>query len=284
MMVLGLTAFGQKQKSKAELLKELSALLKTNTAEDNARSYEIGKEYVARFGTEKDENTAKVKKFVEDYRLDQFYKAVDAKKAAEAFALGKEIVASQPENASVQMNLAYAGFNAVSAGDKSYAPLTVTYATKTIELIDAGKGPQNFAPFASKDDTLAWMNYFCSSALQDTDLKAAATYMWKATKYESSIRSTLEPYYFVAYYYEQVYTKLSNEKSEKARVDKAVDLLLESYARAVRAAETSKNPKLADVKARFEQIYKFRKGTDLLMKEFIDITIASPMPDPSSFN
>ncbi|MBL8181805.1 MAG: hypothetical protein JNL64_09320 [Blastocatellia bacterium] len=284
MAALGLTAFGQKQKSKNDLLKELSVLLKSNTPEDDAKSYVIAKEYISRFGEEKDENTTKVKKFAEDYRQSSFLKAVDAKKIADAESFGKEILAVQPENTAVVINLAYAAFNATAAGDKAYAPMVVTYSKRAIELIEAGKLPPNFSPFTAKDDTLAWLNYFNASALQSTDLKSAAGYMWKATKYESNIRKTIEPFFFVAYYYEQVYEKLTKENADKARIEKCVDLMLDAYARSVRMAETTKDPKLNEAKSRFEQIYKFRKGTDQLMKEFIDITLSAPMPDPTSFN
>ncbi|HMT07978.1 MAG TPA: hypothetical protein PKA82_08240 [Pyrinomonadaceae bacterium] len=279
-----MTAIAQKQRSKNDLIKEMAALMKANTPADLAKSYEIGKEYIARFGTEKDENTAKVKKFVEEYRLDAFYKAVDAKKAADAFSFGKDIIADQPENVSVLMNLGYAGFNAIAAGDKSYSSLIVTYSDKATELISAGKAPQSFAPFATKDEALAWLAYFSASALQGTDMKTAASYMWKTTKYDSSIRKSIEPYYFVAAYYEQVYSKLSKDNAEKARVDGAIDLMLDAYARAFKIAEDTKDPKLAEVKTRFEQVYKFRKGTDKLMPQFIDIAVSSPFADPAAFN
>lgn len=284
MTAVCMTAAGQKQRSKNELLKELSVLLKSNTPEDDAKSYVIAKEYIARFGEDKDENTAKVKKFADDYRLSSFLKAVDSKKIADAESFGKEILAAQPENTAVVINLAYAGFNATAGGNRSYEPMVITYAKRAIELIEAGKVPQSFSPFSGKDDTLAWMNYFNASALQSSDLKSAAGYMWKATKYESNIRKTIEPYFFVAYFYEQAYEKLTKENADKARIEKCVDLMLDAYARTVKMAETTKDPKLAEAKSRFEQIYKFRKGTDQLMKEFIDITLSSPMPDPTNFN
>lgn len=296
---LGLTAFGQKQKSKGDLLKEISALTKTNTPDDLGKAFEVGKEYVARFGSEKDETTAKIKKFVEDYRLESFFKAVDSKKTADAFALGKEILAGQPENASVVMNLAFAGYNAFSGGDSSYAASIASYSDQAVSLIDAGKGPQNFAPFGSKDETLAWMNYMNATAQQTSNPKSAASHMWKAMKFESNIKSAVEPIYFIASYYEQMYEKMladlnervkagtlagDAEKAERARVDKCIDLMLDAYARTVVTAEAAKDPKLADISTRFAQIYKFRKGTDLLMTQFKDLTKSSPMPDPANFN
>lgn len=296
---LGMTAFAQKQKSKGDLLKEISALTKSNTPDDLGKAFEVGKEYVARFGDEKDENTAKIKKFVENYRLDRFFKAVDAKKTAEAYALGKEILAVQPESTDVLINLAFAGYNALSAGDKSYAALITSYSDQAISLIDAGKVPQNFAPFGSKDETMAWMNYMNATAQQSSDPKSAASHMWKAMKYESNIKSAVEPIYFIASYYEQMYEKMSAdmtakvkagtltgdaEKAERARVEKCIDLMLDAYARTVVTAEAAKDPKLAEISTRFAQIYKFRKGTDMLMKEYKDITRSSPMPDPANFN
>src|SRR5580765_5509919 len=107
-------AFAQKPKSRDEALNEISALTKTKKPEDLDKAYQLGKEFLTRFGKEKDKDgvVARVRDFVSRYREDQFFKAAGAKKYADTFALGKEILAEQPDNVEILMSLAYAGYGA----------------------------------------------------------------------------------------------------------------------------------------------------------------------------
>ncbi|MEP6789638.1 MAG: hypothetical protein ABJB40_14460, partial [Acidobacteriota bacterium] len=91
-------SFAQKPKSKEESLTEISTLTKTNKPEDMEKAYQLSKEFLTRFGKEKDKdgNIAKVRDFVERYRMSLFFKAADGKKYADTFSLGKEILAEQP--------------------------------------------------------------------------------------------------------------------------------------------------------------------------------------------
>lgn len=291
------TLVAQKQKSKGDLLKEIAAIGTANE-EAMAKSYELGKDLVARFGTEKDEKVAKVRTFVEKYRLELFYRAVDAKKTDDAFRIGKEILAEQPDSATVVLNLGYMGFVGISAGDTKYAADAIIYTDKAIALITAGKVTDSFAPFADKDQALAWCNYINAIASQNIDLASGAAHMYKATTFQSDIKNTLEPYYYIAFYYEGIYEKASSELKKKIEaktisadeenaakdhVNKAVDLMLDAYARALKFGEAAKHPKMAEVKARLAVVFKFRKGTSEGLDAYLKYTTSLPMPDPAAF-
>ena len=291
------TLAAQKAKSKGDLLKEIATI---GTANEDAmsKSYVLGKELVARFGTEKDEKVAKVKTFVEKYRMELFYRAVDAKKTDDAFRIGKEILAEQPDSGTVVLNLGYMGFVGISTGDTKYAADAILYTDQGIALIDAGKVTDGFAPFADKDQALAWCNYINAIASQNTDLPSGAAHMYKATTYQSDIKSTLDPYYYIAFYYEGIYEKASvelkkkidaktisvdDEKTAKAHVDKAVDLMMDAYARALKFGEAAKSPKVPEVKTRLGVVFKFRRGTSEGLDEYLKYTTSLPMPDPAVF-
>ena len=115
-------------------------------------------------------------------------------------------------------------------------------------------------------------------------------------KFESQIKNNSAAYYLIAACYEDIYAKMAAElkakidakkisdadfNAESARVGKVIDLMLDAYARAVKHAETDKNPDLPQWTQRLTQVYKFAKGSDTGLTEYIDKVNALPMPDPS---
>jgi len=297
---IGVTAFAQthRQAEKNALLILMAEISKTKTPESMARLYDVSKEYVAKFGSDTDEGTVSIKKFVSEYRIDLFYKAVEAKNTTDTFKLGNEIIAAEPDNTSVYLGMAFTAYNASTAGTKGFEKQMVDTSTAAIRMIGEGKVPTKWYPFGNQDDSLAWLHYFRAIANQESDPRATAFDMYKAASYKSAIRTKMDPYYYVAVYYEKVFEAISKDfnakiaaglnsgnvvASERARIDKCIDLMLDAYARAVKYSEAGKDVRLADLKERFEQIYKFRKGTDAGMAQFyagIDLTT---MPDPANF-
>lgn len=279
------SAVAQKPPTKEEMLKDLATLSNSKVREETDKAYAIAKDYLARFGKDSDTNTAKVKTYFEAYRLNQFYIRIDGKKYDEAFAIGKEILAEQPENIEVLINLAYAGY--ASSGTPSgatYANDAVTYSRKSTQLIDAGKTATSFAPFVDKNDAMAYMYFIDGSLSMAKDPATAAGNIYKATQFESQIKTDPAAYYMIATYYEDIYAKLSAEaKKDQTRINAAIDLMMDAYARTCKRGEATKHPNYAAWKARFDQVYKFRKGSDAGLAEYITNTNNSPMPDPSKF-
>jgi len=211
--------FAQKPKSKEDSLKEIAALSTTTKPEDMAKAYELSKDFLTRFGKEKDKdgNIAKVRDFVNRYRENLFFTAADAKKNAEAIVLGKEIMAEQPENIDVLLDLAMTGYTASTGTDKTYADDSIAWARNALQLIEAGKLPKSFSPFKDQAEATGFM-YFIDGHLSITkDKKAAAGNIYKATQFESPIRNNSLPYYLLSFYYEELYAKMSSDL--KAKVD-----------------------------------------------------------------
>lgn len=293
------SAHAQKQPTKEELLKEIATLSNTKKAEDSAKAYALGKDYLARFGKETDPNTAKVKVYIDAYRQNQFFVQIDAKKYAESFTIGREILSEQPDNLDVLMNLAYAGYaTSGSPEGTAYAGEAITYSRKALQLLNGGTVPKSFAPFADKNDVTAYMYFIDGSLSMDKEPSAAVGNIYKATLIDSQIKNDPITYYMIAMYYENIYATLSTELNAKVtaktisdadyikakdRVNEAIDLMLDAYARLTKRAETVKHPNFATWKTRFDQVYKFRKGSDAGIAEFVTSKNATPMPDPSKF-
>ncbi|MEO8073720.1 MAG: hypothetical protein ABI686_10835 [Acidobacteriota bacterium] len=297
-MALSVSAFAQKTQSKDELLNKIAKMSQTKKSEDQDKAYQMSKDYLAQYGNDNDENAKKIKEFVEKYRASALNKKLDEGKTAEAFALGKEILAQEPENSYVTMNLAYGGYEALTKKkDKSFAADSLKYANQTLSLFEAGKLPKTFQPFSNQAEATALMYYIVGSFAVDDNNKEAAQNFYKALQYDSKIKNTAYPYYYIALNYEQEYAKAAKAfqdkygtqvkeddamKAENAKLEKLLDRMLNSYARLVKIAQTENNPNSAAWKQRYLEIYKFVKQSDAGADEYLSDAASKPIPDPSS--
>lgn len=301
--VCSAAAVAQKPKSKEDALKEIAALLATKKPEDTAKAYPLAKDFATRFAKDnkdgKDKAVTQVKAFVEGYRENLFYAAADGNKYADAFAIGKEILAEHPDDVGVLINLAHAGYGSMGTNrDKTYADDTITYAQKAAQALEAGSVPKAFNPFRDKEEALAWMYFIPGFVQLDKDIRESAINIYKATTFNSPIKESSMPYYLISAYYEDAYGKLSTDlkakvaaktisdadfKTANDRVNKSIDLMMDAYARAYKKGEAEKNPNAAQWKDRLTQIYKFTKKTEEGLPEYIKYVITTPLPDPSKF-
>ncbi|MBP7416688.1 MAG: hypothetical protein KA831_08545, partial [Pyrinomonadaceae bacterium] len=197
------------------------------------------------------------------------------------------------------MNLAYAGY-ATSATPEgaAYANDAIAYSRKAVQLLEAGTTPKSFAPFLDKNDATAYTYFIDGSLSMDKEPAAAAGKIYKATQIDSQIKNDPLAYYLIAAYYEDIYAKLSTDlkaktaaktitddeaKKVQARINEAIDMMLDAYARTCKRAEATKNANYGTWKARLDQVYKFRKGTSEGIAEFITYKNTTPLPDPSKF-
>lgn len=289
----------QKPKSKDEAFKEIATLSKTQKAEDMDKAYQLGKDFLSRFGKDKDDQVTKIKSFVEKYREHVFYVAVDGKKFAEAFAAGKEILAEQPDKSEILMNLAYTGYNSYSVNrDRTYADESIGFAKRAIELFDSGNFPKQFAPFKDKVEASAFLHFIEGTLMFDTDKKAGAIEIYRAAQYDSIVKNSSDTYAVLATYYEGLYEKGTTElksktdaktisdadfKSGTEKNNKIIDQMMDAYARAVKRGEAEKNPNAPQWRQRLVEVYKFRNKTDEGLAEYINLANSIPLPDPAIF-
>lgn len=292
-------AIGQTQKSKADYLKEIAALSNTKQPEDSQKAYDLAKEFLTRFGNDaKDENVKKVRAWKDAYRMDRFFDATDARDYDKAFALGGEILAEKPESVDVMLNLAYSGYMSTGSGTPKHRDDAVKNARNALSMMGAGKLPGSFAPFSNQAEASAYMYFIDGSLSMEKEPKQAAENIFRSLQYESQLKNDPLPYYLIASYYEDLQASLSSAlkakaekntmsdaefKAENDRVAKAIDLLMDSYARVIRRAEDQKHPNLAEWKARLEQIYEFKNKTKEGLPEFMRFANTRPLADPSKF-
>jgi hypothetical protein len=267
---------------------------------DETKAYDIAKKYLTCAAAEDNKITQYLKKWVDSYekgnrkaKLSQF---LAEKKYADAFAIGKDILTDEPENVKVLIDMGYGGYVASAAKNTTFNADAINYAKKAIQLIESGKAPDSWAPFAGKDDALAYLNYSIGVMTLPQDRSAALSYLIKAAQFESNLKKSPLTYAYIAGAYEEGpyakqsadYERLYKGKDETpesklalANINQLVDRIIDAYARAVALAAT--DPKFAASKPAWVEaltnLYKYRHDkSDAGMNELVASVLSKPLP------
>src|SRR5690348_265984 len=96
---------------------------------DNAKTnktvaYQAARDYIAKYQKDKDQYIDYLQKWIRAYesdeRKDSLPGLINQKNFAEAFATGGKILAEEPDNLRVQIDLGYAGYLAASAKNEQF--------------------------------------------------------------------------------------------------------------------------------------------------------------------
>jgi hypothetical protein len=278
-----------------------------NRQGDQAKAYDDAKKYLAcPPGAEVTEAQQKIIDYLKNFvsKYDAAMKKVnyrvkiynDPRNYPEGYAMGKEILATEPENLQVLVDL---GANAYLLPPLKNPPLTAEglgYAQKALQLIDSGKTLDDWKPLASKDEAVAYLNYSIGTLTLEKDPSAALKNLLKAAQFETILKKSPYTYAYIAGAYETgPYAKLSDEYKSKfsgkdetpesklmlANINQLVDRMIDAYARAVALAGT--DSKFATAKTGWNesltQYYKFRNSdkTDGLDQMVAGI-LSKPLP------
>lgn len=272
----------------------------TFKTDQQPKAYEAAKKYLTAC-TEETDITKYLKKWVTAYekeirkvKLPQLL--YNDKNYAEAFKIGREILTDEPENLKVLVDLGYGGYLASSPPTKntSFNGDAINYARKAIQMIESGKTLESWQPFPSKDEALAFLNYYIGITTLPQDPSAALPLLIKAAKFESSLKKSPYTYDRIATAYETgPYAKQSDEYKTKfggkdespeqklalENINQVVDRMIDAYARAV---ATAADPKLAaEKKAWSDNLstwYKYRHKDEAGLNEMIAGILAKPLP------
>ena len=304
LVLIGASVFGQTsaqgectEEGKAALYTEFT----TNRTTDSTKAYEAAKKYLG-CSQQEDQYTAYLKKWVGLYEKEARKSKMLSllygdKKYAEALGLGKEIIADEPENLRVIIDLGYGGYlAAVSLKNESLNNDALANARKAIQMIESGKAPASWAPFKGKDDTLAYLyDVVGRLSLKDNPAAALSVFIKKA-QFETDLKKDPWTYYFIAAAYESgPYAKLSADykaccegKDETPQsklllenINQVIDRMVDAYARTVALAGT--DPKYQTPKKDWMEglttWYKYRHNqSDAGMNELIASVLSKPLP------
>lgn len=262
------------------------------TAEQQKTAVDAANTYIAACPDDpNDKQRPYMVKFVEKWTIVQdkakiaaaFDDAVKGKKYADQIKYGKQLLATDADNPGINIILGSAGL-----GDPNLLAESTQYAKKSIELIEAGKP---FAPFTSKDQALAYLNYVIAKNTVKSDPTGAIPYFVKTAKFQSDLsKNPLLYNELAAAYGEGPVAKLTEdykayigkpESTESklviANLNQAIDRQIDAFAR---AAALSTNP--ADKKAIMDVLtglYKDRNKSDAGLNELLAKVLSTPVPE-----
>ena len=269
---------------------------------DTAKANELAKKWLACPEVAGEEQISTyLKNFVSLYekanRKDQITDLVYNKKDfPKAFEVGKAVLADEPENLKVLIDLAYAGFASATAKNETFTADAVTYAKKAMQLIEAGKAPDKWEPYLGKDDALAYLNNIIGQLTVQKTPSDALPYLIKVAQYESKLKKLPFTYGTIAGAYEAgEYAKLSAEykaccegkdetpqsKLALENINQVIDRMIDAYARAVALSGTDPANQAAK-KEWMDSLstwYKYRHNqSDAGMTEMIAGILSKPLP------
>ncbi len=208
--------------------------------------------------------------------------AYTKKNYAEQIRLGKVILAAEPDNSTVYIIMGLAGL-----GDAALLSESSQYAKKAIEMIDAGKP---FAPFTTKDQPLAYLNYEIGRSLLKTAPADAIPYLLKAVKFESELKKNFQLYVDLASAYgEGPIARLSDEYKAKyttetpesklavENINQMIDRQIDALARAASLSTNPTNKKaIMDL---LTGLYTDRHKSTTGLNEFVANVLNTRVPD-----
>ncbi|HEX5876380.1 MAG TPA: hypothetical protein VFY60_17150 [Pyrinomonadaceae bacterium] len=273
--------------------------------DDQAKAYEDAKKYLACPAGQVTEAQQKIidylKKWVTAYEegmkkitfIELLYKHM---KYPEAYALGKEILAAEPENLTVMVHLGANGYLLAPLNNAALTAESNAYAKKALELLEQGKTVEDYAPLAGRDVAVAYLNYTLGTQALQNDPTTALKYLLKAAQFETPLKKGPYTYAYIAGAYEtgpyakqsQQYKEMYSGKDETpesklalANINQLVDRMIDGYARAVALAGTDQKYTAAKQgwMETLTQWYKFRNNnTDAGLTELLAGILNKPLP------
>jgi hypothetical protein len=284
----------------------LYATIRKNLSADQPKAYEDAKKYLACPASgEVTEAQQKIidylKNFVAKYeaatkKSTYRIKIYTEKKYEEGYAMGKEILAAEPDNLQVLVDLGASAYLLPPLKNGQLTAEGLGYAQKALQLLDSGKTLEKWDPLASKDEAVAYLNYSIGALTLEKDPSTALKNLIKAAQFQTLLTKSPYTYAYIAGAYETgPYAKLSEEykrlyqgkdetpesKLMLANINQIVDRMIDAYARAVALAGT--DPKFAGPKAGWNDslkqwyMYRNENKTDG-MDQLIASVLSKPLP------
>lgn len=267
---------------------------------DRAAAHHAGKDYLAKYARDNDRYSKYIKDWVDSYereeRLKTLLRLVTDGNFVEAFPVGKVVMSEEPDQLDSLIALSAAGNMAASARNPNFDKEAIAYSRRAIQLIEAGKAPDNWAPYKGKEDTLAHL-YLTLGWLQIKPApNEAIEALIKSVQFESELRKVPVNYYRLAQAYQEgPYAKLSasfqakfgdkpetpESKLALEKLNQVIDVMIDAYARAVALAGS--DAQYAQIKAAWlttlTSFYKFRhQNSDAGLSEMITGVVSKPLP------
>jgi hypothetical protein len=263
-------------------------------------AYETAKDYLQRYGKERDQYSEYVQMWTADYEREERRRQLrhlvfDDRNFTEAFKIGKQVMAENPDHLDSLIALTNAGYLAANARNETFNTETLSYAHNAIAQLESGKVPETWDPFKGKNDTLAYLHATVGLMKLKTNPSESIDAILKTESLESDLKKLPTLYYYLARAYETgPYAKLSADyqtrfanKPESAesklaleKLGQVIDRIVDAYARAVAAAGTEQQYTATKTAwmTPLTSYYKFRhQDSDAGLNDYIAKILSTPV-------
>ena len=269
------------------------------TNEDAA--YEVAKQYLQKYVKDNDQYSKYIQLWVANHEREMRLRKLrdlvyNDRNFAEAFKVGKQVIAEEPDHLDSLIALGNAGYLAASARNNNFDKEAIDYAKRAIQLLEAGKSPQDWTPYKGKDDALAYLYSTIGVLELKTNPNESIDALIKSAQFESELKKLPSTYYYMAQAYQAgPYAKLSADyqarfagkpetpesKQALEKLNQVIDLMIDAYARAValagNQAQNAQN-KSAWLNT-LTTFYKFRhQDSDAGLNDLIAGALTKPLP------
>ncbi len=259
-------------------------------------AYDVGKEYVSKYGAPEDQYNTYVRNWVGKYEvaLREFeLNTALNNDPTKAFQLARGVLAGDADNLGLHIKLVAAGL-ANASKNESLNPETLNYAKRALLLVEQGKSVDQWTPFKNRDEALGWLNYAVGANVVKNSPEEAVAFLIKAA--QSNGPSKTEPTTYSALavaYYNGEFKRLAAEYKAKyegqpetpegvalyEKVNQALDRVIDAYARAhVYNTDAIRKKEMLD---RLTTVYKIRhEDSTNGLQEYIAGVANRPLPLP----
>ncbi|HST52354.1 MAG TPA: hypothetical protein VLJ61_10130 [Pyrinomonadaceae bacterium] len=174
---------------------------------------DTGHEYLTKYGNCPDDADKKIATFIQNWvskydvaaRNFACTDAVAQKDYAKAFEACHVILSAEPDNLDTMLLLAVAGLNNAASpnSNKSLNADALAVARHAAELIESGKSPTKWDPFANRDEALGFLYYTQGVELFDSSPTDAAAAFQKAAQSNSKYKREPSTYTYLGTIYER---------------------------------------------------------------------------------
>src|SRR5689334_11953077 len=195
------------------------ATFRENLKTDQDKAYDMAKKYLACPAEGATEQTQAIIKYLQNFVTK--YEAAKEKnslgvllynehKYQEAYDLGAKILAREPENLKVLIDLGTNGYLVQGLKNPALNAEALKDAKKALSLLEAGQTLTDWKPLESKDVAVAYLNYTIGVFTFETDPASALKSLLKSAQFETPLKKSPQTYASIGLAYENgPYKKLS---------------------------------------------------------------------------
>lgn len=288
---------GLAQDQKAQLYTRWYDLTSGGPEQQNA-AYEIGQEFLRKFGSFDDQQVQTVRKWMAKYERAAlefaFNQAAGSKDYVKTFELGRKMLSEDPDNFRVLSLLTVAATLIGQQSEPNMKREATDFARRAVQLLEAGKVTAA-DPFSSTDEAAGFLNFSLGQFLIATSPAEAARALRKAAQTKSAYGQDAATYVLLAgaiaasefnplqaEYKKKYEGKLMTPEAAALykRLSLIIDRLIDAYARAVALStkpeqQQSKNLLLAELTKIYKSIHN---DSDTGLNDLIASVLSKPLP------